>query len=285
MTGKPAKLSQKLDTAKGPVFFCCDQCPKKYEADPAKYEKKVEKQQEVLMHYPKVQEKCPLTGKPIDAKVTSDKGGQKVAFCCTKCRAKYEADPDKYKEKVAASFTYKEMAKCPITGKPVDVSIKLDTDKGPVYFCCKGCPKEYKANEAKYEDKVDEQRQAMAHMDHVQVTCPLSGKPVSDKAVSDQNGEKVHFCCDKCKESYEKDPAKYNAKLEESVTYQTKCPVMGEPIDAKSYVELADGRKIYLCCNKCAAKLTENPEKYEAKLREQHINVKPEELKEAKPAS
>src|SRR5262245_53654722 len=76
VSGKPAKLSSKTMTMTdaGPVYFCCEGCPKKYEAEPAKYKEQVEAQRKALAHMPKVQETCPLSGKPIkkDAFVESD---------------------------------------------------------------------------------------------------------------------------------------------------------------------------------------------------------------------
>lgn len=34
--------------------------------------------------------KCPVSGKPADPSITSTKGGKTVAFCCEKCKAKFE---------------------------------------------------------------------------------------------------------------------------------------------------------------------------------------------------
>ena len=35
---------------------------------------------------------CPISGKPADSSITSkDKDGKTVAFCCEKCKAKFDA--------------------------------------------------------------------------------------------------------------------------------------------------------------------------------------------------
>ena len=34
--------------------------------------------------------------------------------------------------------------------------------------------------------------------------CPISGKPATEDNFLNVNGEKVHFCCDKCPKAYEK---------------------------------------------------------------------------------
>jgi len=36
-------------------------------------------------------DKCPISGKPADPSITSTKGGKTVAFCCEKCKAKFDA--------------------------------------------------------------------------------------------------------------------------------------------------------------------------------------------------
>jgi YHS domain-containing protein len=46
---------------------------------------------------------------------------------------------------------------------------------------------------------------------------------------------------------------------------QTTCPVSGDPIDKKLYVDYK-GKRIYVCCSSCIAPLKKNPEKYIKKL-------------------
>jgi YHS domain-containing protein len=46
---------------------------------------------------------------------------------------------------------------------------------------------------------------------------------------------------------------------------QTTCPVTGDPIDKKLYVDYK-GKRIYVCCTDCIAPLKKNPEKYIKKL-------------------
>jgi len=282
VSGKPAGLANKTMTPEGPVFFCCDGCPKKFEADADKYKEQVAAQRAVLAHYPKVQETCPLSGKPIIKEAFVESEGKKVYFCCNGCAGKYKAEPAKFKDKLAATYTYLDLPKCPISGKPADLSIKVMSDDGAVYFCCNGCPKKYSADAAKYKEQVAEQRKALAAMDRVQVTCPLSGKPVDVKQFTDKGGEKVYFCCEHCKEGYEKDPAKHAAKLSGSYAYQTLCPVSGEEISPKAFLELADGRKVYFCCSDCKGKMTANPAKYVASLQMQHIQIDADKLKAEK---
>src|SRR5262245_4713787 len=71
---------------------------------------------------------------------------------------------------------------------PIDFRVSVMTDDGPVYFCCKHCIKKYKADTAKYADHVKTQREALAKMPHVQVTCPLSGEPVKSSVFVEEKG-------------------------------------------------------------------------------------------------
>ena len=59
-----------------------------------------------------------------------------------------------------------------------------------------------------------------------------------------------------------------NANVEKSkgLKPQTTCPVMtGQPIDKSFYADYK-GKRIYVCCGDCLAKLKKNPEKYLKKL-------------------
>ena len=39
---------------------------------------------------------------------------------------------------------------CPVLGDPIDKSLYVDYQGYRIYFCCKGCPDEFKKNPAKY---------------------------------------------------------------------------------------------------------------------------------------
>lgn len=51
---------------------------------------------------------------------------------------------------------------------------------------------------------------------------------------------------------------------------QTLCPVMGDPINRKFYVDYK-GYRIYFCCSSCPEEFKKNPEKYMKKLRESGV--------------
>lgn len=43
-----------------------------------------------------IQTTCPIEGGKIDKSMYADSQGQRVYFCCTDCKAKFNADPAKY---------------------------------------------------------------------------------------------------------------------------------------------------------------------------------------------
>lgn len=41
-------------------------------------------------------EKCPVSGEPVNPQVSTEYNGKKVYFCCEDCVEKFKADPEKY---------------------------------------------------------------------------------------------------------------------------------------------------------------------------------------------
>lgn len=98
----------------------------------------------------------------------------------------------------------------------------------------------------------------------LQTTCPVMGGAIDKNLYVDHDGKRVYICCKGCEAPLKKDPAKYIQKLEaEGITVarlQTTCPVMGGAIDKKLYVDHG-GKRIYVCCQGCIAKIKEDPAK------------------------
>lgn len=53
---------------------------------------------------------------------------------------------------------------------------------------------------------------------------------------------------------------------------QTTCPVMGEAIDKKLFVD-AEGKRIYVCCSGCVSTVKANPAKYIKILEDQGVTL------------
>lgn len=94
-----------IDIAKSPhldwegqrIYFCCEHCEAKFKADPEASFAKAAKEGVV---FESVQSVCPMSGKPIDKKSYVDYKGRRVYFCCDKCKAGFEKDPEKYLAKL-----------------------------------------------------------------------------------------------------------------------------------------------------------------------------------------
>ncbi len=171
--------------------------------------------------------------------------------------------------------------KCPVMDEPANLALSVATDDGPVYFCCEGCIPKFQRNPKKYATQLAAQRKALAHRAKVQVACPVTSEPVNKKHFVESNGEKIYLCCKGCVGKYKRDPGKYAAGLANSYSYQTKCPVMGEPINPKVSTTLSTGETIYYCCKGCDKKLRGNPAKYNKELVAQGILVNWAEAKKA----
>lgn len=175
------------------------------------------------------------------------------------------------------------LPKCPVMeDEPIDLSISLATADGPVYFCCTDCIEDYKAESGNFVTQVAAQRKHLAGLAKVQVNCPVTGQAVDKKISTTQQGQKVLFCCRGCVGKFEKNPGKYAGALANSYSFQTKCPVMGGPINPQAAIKLADGRKVYFCCAGCDKKLAKDPEKFLPKLAAQGIGVSAKDLVGAK---
>ncbi len=181
---------------------------------------------------------------------------------------------DSAKEKAA------ERPECFVMGSPIVFNVKSDTPEGPVYFCCAGCIAPFEKDPARFKEQVAAQRAAIAKLPRVQTACPISGNPLGKDAPSvEHKGQKVAFCCAGCKGKFEADPAKYEAKLAGAYTFQTKCPISGNPINPEAGVELVNGHTIYACCGDCAGKIAADPAKFAKALKAQGYAFKKTELK------
>lgn len=154
--GDPVDFTVKTMTDDGPVYFCCPMCIKKFEEKPEQYADKVAKQRKQLRERERIQVACPITGKPVNKKVSSKQGDETVYFCCAGCKPKYEANPDKYEAKLEASYTYQ--THCPIMGGKINPTAFADLPTGErIYFCCPGCDKKLLSDPEKYAKNLEKQ--------------------------------------------------------------------------------------------------------------------------------
>jgi len=131
VSGKPAGEDHVVALKNGDkVYFCCDNCPKAFKANPKKYDVKVRRQ--LLETGQVVQVACPVTGKKLNKETAQEIGETKVAFCCEKCEGKFKsaADDDAKLKMVFSTAAFEKaftrQTKCPVSGKPIKAEYSLD---------------------------------------------------------------------------------------------------------------------------------------------------------------
>jgi len=55
---------------------------------------------------------------------------------------------------------------------------------------------------------------------------------------------------------------------------QTRCPVLGNPVNKKLYVD-HDGKRVYFCCPPCIPRFKKDPEKYVKQMEQQGVVLEP----------
>lgn len=99
LSGEAVNKDASADYKGGKVYFCCDGCKAKFEADTAKYATKANEQ--LVASGQAKQTACPLTGGTCKAATAIDVDGNKVCFCCNNCKGKVTAaEKDKQLELV-----------------------------------------------------------------------------------------------------------------------------------------------------------------------------------------
>jgi YHS domain-containing protein len=109
----------------------------------------------------------------------------------------------------------KPQTKCPVNGDPIDKKVHIDYQGQRIYFCCPKCIPEFRKDPEKYFAKIAADG---VQLENIQTTCPVSGEKLGEgdmgAPVSLQyKGRTVMFCCKMCIAKFEKEPAKYLAKL------------------------------------------------------------------------
>lgn len=111
-----------------------------------------------------------------------------------------------------------------------------------------------------------------------QTTCPVMGGKIDKNQYVDHDGKRIYVCCQGCIGAVKKDPRKYIKKLQDDgvtvARIQTDCPVMGGKVNKDLYVDHG-GKRIYVCCAGCIAKLTADPATYVEKLEAAGVALDP----------
>jgi len=88
--------------------------------------------------------------------------------------------------------------KCCVQGtKPAKAENFVEYKGAKAFFCCMNCPKEFKADTAKFAAKAN--HQLVASKQAKQKACPLSGEDVDASTAIKVSGIEIAFCCNMCK--------------------------------------------------------------------------------------
>jgi YHS domain-containing protein len=90
VSGKEVKADKTVDYKGGKVYFCCENCPKAFDA--AKHGAKANHQ--LVVTGQAKQEKCMFTGGKLNPETKIDVKGAAVCFCCNMCKGKAEKADD-----------------------------------------------------------------------------------------------------------------------------------------------------------------------------------------------
>lgn len=227
-----------------------------------------------------VQKICPVSGHDLGAMgqpVKVQAGEQTVFLCCQGCQSK-QIKPEHWKAIQVRQA--KAQGICPIMEKEVDAGMQATAVLGfPIFVCCPPCiPKIEAAPEqavakvrASYAAFIEAERQAANEQWHIEAQgiCPVSGEALGSKGrpvkVEVGDGEHAFLCCQACtgKPINAKHWMQVQANLAKA---QQICPVMEQPVDATMESVVVNGRKIFVCCPPCIAKIKADPETYVEKL-------------------
>lgn len=86
VSGQPVKADKTVDYKGGKVYFCCENCPKAFDAK--KHGTKANHQ--LVATGQAKQEKCPFTGGKLNPETKITVAGANVCFCCNMCKGKAE---------------------------------------------------------------------------------------------------------------------------------------------------------------------------------------------------
>ena len=86
VSGKEVKADQTVDYKGGKVYFCCENCPKAFDAK--KHGAKANHQ--LVVTGQAKQAKCPIAGRDLNPATKITVAGADVCFCCNNCKGKAE---------------------------------------------------------------------------------------------------------------------------------------------------------------------------------------------------
>lgn len=105
-------------------------------------------------------------------------------------------------------------------------------------------------------------------------TCVVSGEELGgmgEPFVFDHKGQEIKLCCKSCKKDFDKDSAKFMAKVDAAAKkvkpYKLDtCPVSGEKLGDDAPALVYKGQEVKFCCKDCVKSFNKEPAKYTGKI-------------------
>lgn len=144
------------------VRFCCEGCPKAFEKDLAASLQKLDAKmiEAQAANYPEA--KCINSGADLkEGGVSFIVGNRLFKTCCDKCKAKVQAEPVAFFEKLDKAVIEAQSAsyasdKCPLSGEALgDEQVQIVVANKLVKLCCESCKKGVEKNPADVLSKVN----------------------------------------------------------------------------------------------------------------------------------
>lgn len=164
---------------------------------------------------------------------------------------------------------------CVVSGETLDDDAKVFTVEGTTFkTCCNKCKAKIEKDAKSWIAKKDEAVMKAQGATYALTTCPISGKTLTDKAVSVvADNTLVKLCCPNCKEKLMASPATAIAKVQaaafdkQSAHYTAKtCPVSGHDLDKDAVSVMHGTTLVKLCCDDCMKKFTASANTMAAKV-------------------
>jgi YHS domain-containing protein len=111
--------------------------------------------------------------------------------------------------------------KCPVMGGDINKSISADHNGERVYFCCNGCPEQFKANPEKYLAKlkksgVELEKVTTKKVKVEQTICPVTGNKIDKKCAIKK--DKIKSKC-----SIKKEEVKSECSIKKDESKSSSC--------------------------------------------------------------
>jgi YHS domain-containing protein len=166
-----------------------------------------------------------------------------------------------------------------VTGERLTKPIIIDYQGRELRFANQDSVKSFLAAPAKYLARIDKAMVQQQLPYYPLKTCVISGGTLGGDMGEPFNyiygNRLVRFCCKQCQADFDKDPARYLARIDQAVIASQKagyplqtCPVSGEKLGAmgKPVDYVVGNRLVRFCCPNCIAAFNKDPLPALAKL-------------------